>query len=129
MGAKYSDSEGGAEYKAEYKLETLQLPIGAKFYATESFALMAGLNFGFILSAESKETYSFEGEEESDSDDIEDHSSLNLAPFVGVEYNLPMGLFVDARYNMGVSNLYNGEGSDDYTVKNGFFQIGVGYKF
>ncbi|TDX86073.1 porin family protein [Epilithonimonas xixisoli] len=129
MGAKYSESVGGDKYELKHKLGTLQLPIGAKYYPTESFALTAGLNFGFILSAKEEETWTEDGDSGSETNDIEDTSSLNLAPFIGAEYTLPMGLFFDARYNFGVSNLYNGEFKDEISTKNSFFQIGVGYKF
>ena len=125
MGAKSSGSDSDGNWEDKLKIGTLQLPIGAKFYPTESFALTAGVNFGFILSSE----YEFTWDGESETEDIEDMSGLNLAPFIGAEYTLPMGLFFDARYNLGVSNLYTGEGSDDYKMKNSFFQIGVGYKF
>lgn len=125
MGAKSSGSDSDGKWEDKLKIGTLQLPIGAKFYPTESFALTAGVNFGFILSSE----YEYTWDGESETEDIEDMSSLNLAPFIGAEYTLPMGLFFDARYNLGVSNLYTGEGSDDYKIKNSFFQIGVGYKF
>ncbi len=123
-------------FKSENKLElgTLLIPVGAKYYITDSFNVGAGLNFGIITSAKSKwsETWTAGGETESDSgeEDIKEFTkTLNLAPFVGAEYNLANGLFFDARYNFGVSNLAKNEDGDDYKLTNSFFQIGLGYKF
>ena len=45
--------------------------------------------------------------EGGDVDIKKDIKSLNLAPFLGVEYMLENGLFFDARYSLGVSNLSN----------------------
>ena len=115
----------------EVKFGTLQIPVSAKYYVTESLALGAGLNFGIITSAKSEYNYSYNGgginESESGSEDIKDYTkSLNLAPFIGAEYNLTNGLFFDARYNIGVSNLADESGVD---MKNSFLQVGIGYKF
>ena len=123
--------------KTDWKIGTIQVPIGAKYYATENLAFGLGLNFGIITSAkvdvEGSATGSALGqtvtETESSTEDVKDQmNTLNLAPFVGAEYTLENGLFFDARYNLGVSNLIkNPEGNE--TLKNSFFQIGIGFKF
>lgn len=124
---------GGANI--EYDFGTVQIPVGAKYFATENFALALGLNVGIITTAEGK--YNVSGTvagngqsntaNNSDSMDIKDDiNTLNLAPFLGVEYTLENGLFFDARYNYGVSNLSK---DSDVTVKNSFAQIGIGFKF
>lgn len=140
LGGKESESESetvmGQTYNYKYESEsnfgTLLIPVGAKYFVSDGFAVGAGLNFGIITSAKLKEegSVTFQGETEtySEEEDIKKYTNgLNLAPYIGAEYNLPMGLFFDARYNLGVSNL--AKDSEDGTVKNSFFQIGVGYKF
>ena len=68
-------------------------------------------------------------ESDSGTEDIKDETkSLNLAPFIGAEYQLPNGMFFDARYNIGVTNLVKDPEGDE-SAKNSFFQIGLGYKF
>lgn len=137
LGGKYSESESiggfGYNYEADTKIGTVQVPVMGKYYVTENIALAAGLNFGLIISADmdwSESIVSPMGTEtESGSEDIKDEvSSLNLAPFVGAEYNLENGLFFDARYNMGVSNLVK-DSVDGESMKLGFFQVGLGFKF
>ncbi|WP_408583014.1 outer membrane beta-barrel protein, partial [Myroides odoratimimus] len=52
--------------------------------------------------------------------------SFDFGVNFGAGYELPMGVFFDARYNVGLSKV-NKEGSE--ASKNGVFQLSVGYKF
>lgn len=115
---------------------TLLVPISAKYFITEGLSVAAGANFGVILTATKKtvvgsDFFDIETEAENGDDnggDIsKDIKKLNIAPFVGVEYMLENGLFFDARYSMGVSNLSN-DGSGG-KITNSFAQVGVGFKF
>lgn len=123
--------------KTDWKFGTVQIPVSAKFYATENLAFGLGLNVGIVTSAKVEATATLSGsamgqsfsETTSTTEDVKDDvNTLNLAPFIGAEYTLENGLFFDARYNLGVSNLIkNPEGNEKLT--NSFFQIGVGFKF
>ncbi|UPQ76649.1 porin family protein [Chryseobacterium nepalense] len=119
--------------KTEVNLGTLLVPVSAKYFITEGFSVAAGANFGVIFSAKQKtvigsDFMNVEVEGDSGEVDIKDDiKKLNIAPFVGVEYMLENGLFFDARYSLGVSNLSN-DGSGG-KVTNSFAQIGVGFKF
>ncbi|AZB28957.1 porin family protein [Chryseobacterium balustinum] len=123
--------------KSDWKFGTVQIPVSAKYYATESLAFGLGLNVGIVTSAKVEASATLSGsalgesfsESTSTTEDVKnDVNTLNLAPFVGAEYTLENGLFFDARYNLGVSNLIkNPEGNE--TLKNSFFQIGIGFKF
>ncbi|PKF75900.1 porin family protein [Chryseobacterium sp. PMSZPI] len=121
-------------FKAKRTLHTLLIPVSAKYFITEGLSVSAGANVGLILSAKEKLTadlglgplVELEGDQEVD---IKDQvNALNLAPFLGAEYALENGLFFDARYNLGVSNLAkHAEGNGKLT--NSFIQVGVGFKF
>ncbi|MDY0930370.1 porin family protein [Chryseobacterium sp. CFBP8996] len=123
----------GEQTKVE--LGTILVPVSAKYFFTENISVAAGANFGVILTAKQKTvvgsdfiSIDVEGENGSGEVDIKkDIKKLNIAPFVGVEYMLENGLFFDARYSLGVSNLSN-DGSGG-KVTNSFAQIGVGFKF
>lgn len=112
---------------------TLLVPVSAKYFISESFSVAAGANFGIILSAKQKtvigsDFMNVQIEGDNGEVDIKDDvKKLNIAPFVGVEYMLENGLFFDARYSLGVSNLSN-DGSGG-KITNSFAQIGVGFKF
>src|SRR5690606_25716845 len=114
QGAKEEDF--GEEY--DTNLDYLNIPIMAKYYITENLTVEAGPQIGFLMSAE------------SDGEDIKDGmNSMDFGINGGVGYQLPMGLFFQARYYAGLSNTYDGEGSDDFKMPNNVFQLSVGYKF
>lgn len=123
----------GEQTKVE--LGTILVPVSAKYFFTENISVAAGANFGVILTAKQKtvigsDFVSIDVEDEEGSGEVDikkDIKKLNIAPFVGVEYMLENGLFFDARYSLGVSNLSN-DGSGG-KVTNSFAQIGVGFKF
>jgi len=126
-----------ANSSVDYKFGNLQIPLSAKYFATENFAFGVGLNVGIITSAEAE--YSVSGSvsgngqnvsaTESGTQDIKEYvNSVNLAPFVGAEYTLENGLFFDARYNLGVSNMSK-DSQNNESVKTSFFQVGIGFKF
>lgn len=131
---KIGGSESGVYFDEQSKITfgTILVPVSAKYFITEGFSVAAGVNVGIILTAKQKTVIGtnlpidveIEGGE-GEVDIKKDVKKLNLAPFVGVEYMLENGLFFDARYNLGVSNLSNTGGK----VTNSFAQIGVGFKF
>lgn len=129
-------SEEGMFFGEQTKITfgTILVPVSAKYFITEGFSVSGGVSVGIILTAKQKTVIGtnlpieLEIEGEGGEVDIKkDIKKLNLAPFVGVEYMLENGLFFDARYNLGVSNLSN-DGSGG-KVTNSFAQIGVGFKF
>lgn len=94
----------------------LNVPVYAKFYATEAFSLVAGPNVGFLLSSK------VDGEDAS-----EGINSLNLGIGFGAGYELESGLSFSTRYNLGVSNLIE-DAPDGFKATQSSFQISVGFK-
>lgn len=47
----------------------------------------------------------------------------------GLGYKLASGIFLDARYNLGLSNINDLEGSDELKNQNQVIQVSVGYLF
>lgn len=115
---------GKREFKdTSFTLNTINVPLWVK-YDIVGFRPKVGLDLGYLLNVKAKNentttTY----------DDLEKRFDLGLG--LGAEYNLPMGLFFDATFNLGLLNLASKEDSEDssFEVKNRVFQIGVGYKF
>ncbi|WP_048504320.1 porin family protein [Chryseobacterium sp. BLS98] len=114
---------------------TILIPVSAKYFITEGLSVSAGASFGLIISAKTKTVADlglgmipgFEISADDERDIKDQVNTLNIAPFLGAEYALENGLFFDARYNMGVSNLAKDSG--DGKLTNSFFQVGVGFKF
>ena len=116
VGTKFDEGDG------EIKLDYISLPIMAKYKVAEGFSLEAGPQIGFLLSAKA--------EGGGESVDVKDFvKGLDLGVGVGAGYTLDSGLNFAARYSLGLSNINDGEGSDDFKNQNNVFQISVGYFF
>ncbi len=128
QGAEYRGTLTGADdSKITAKLDYIQVPIMAKFYAAEGFAIEAGPQIGFLA----KSTAEFEstvgdvtviGDE-----DMEDIKSTDIGIGVGASYRIPAGLFFGARYNFGLTDI--NEADNGIKMHNGVFQLSVGYSF
>jgi len=134
QGAKFSYSD--SDYSESYilKLQYLNIPLMAKFYVAEGFSLEAGPQIGFLLSAKAAWEESYDGEVDSDSWDLkEDLKGIDFSLNFGAGYKLDNGFNFGARYNLGLSDIYDDYDDDDddssFSIKNGVFQISVGYFF
>lgn len=115
----YQVDVAGETVKAN--LNYINLPIIAKYFVTEGLSIEAGPQVGFLVDAK----YKFDG----DTEDIDDTASVDFGLNFGAGYKLDNGLNFAARYNVGLSNIYDGPGSDDFKVNNSVFQLSVGYFF
>lgn len=110
VGAKYDDALEGAQ---DINLDYISVPVLAKFYILpNTLSLTAGPQFSFLMD---------------DADDIFETKKFELAASGGVEVKIIAGLFAQARYNIGLTNVNDDEVVGD--VKNGVFQLSVGYFF
>lgn len=145
QGAKqeYNEDFAGVSitYTDKIKLDYINIPIMAKYYVTEGFAIEAGPQVGFLVSANSESEADISGNQElidllddedfaSEDFDISDSTSgLDLGIGAGVSYRLDMGVFFSGRYVLGLSNINDFEGSDDFKQQNNVIQLSVGYSF
>lgn len=110
VGAKYDDALEGAQ---DINLDYISVPVLAKFYILpNTLSLTAGPQFSFLMN---------------DADDIFETKKFELAASGGVEVKIIAGLFAQARYNIGLTNVNDDAVVGD--VKNGVFQLSVGYFF
>lgn len=131
------------EAEGKIKLNYINIPIMAKYYITDNFAVEAGPYVGFLMAAETEyeATMSAAGisQTEKSTEDIKDIlNSIDFGVGVGASFNLDSGFFIGARYNLGLTKFgkeYNetvngieisAEAAD---VKNGVIQVSVGFKF
>jgi hypothetical protein len=138
QGAKFEDSytDFGFDIREEVtiKYDYLNLPIMAKYYVSDGFSVEVGPQIGFLINAEADVDVSVSGpgvsETESGTEDIKDFTKgVDFGLNFGLGYKLKNGINFNARYNLGVSNINDGEGSDDFNNQNGVFQISIGYFF
>lgn len=131
QGAKteYSESAFGMTVTAEedMKINYLTLPVMAKYYVIEGLSIQAGPQISYLLSAEYDYEVSGGGMSESGTEDIKDDlKSIDFGLAAGVGYELPMGLFFQGRYVVGLSNIVD---ADEADLKNQVIQFSVGFKF
>ena len=98
-------------------LNYLNLPLMGKYYLTKGLSVEAGPQIGLLLSAKDEGT------------DVKDSfNSLDFGVNLGVGYKLENGLNFGARYDLGISNINNVEGSSN-TLRNSTLQVSIGYFF
>lgn len=115
QGAKF-DGAGDPKYNLDYIL----VPIMAKYFVAEGFSVEAGPQVGFLTRAE----VSGDG----GTVDVKDFTeTTDFGVNVGLGYSLPMGVMFSGRYNIGLSDTAKDNSGD--AVRNGVFQLSVGYKF
>lgn len=113
-----------------FKMDYLTVPVMAKYYVSEGFSLEAGPQLGFLLSAK------VDGG--GVSIDIKDlFKSIDFGLGFGLGYKLENGINFSGRYNVGISNILESNGSimdvpissDGSKNYNNVFQLSIGYFF
>ena len=98
----------------------INVPVMFKYYVAPAFSIDFGPQVGFNV-------YSKYSIEDHDAVDIKDATkSVDFGVGLGGTYNLTEKAFVQARYTMGMTNAFKGEGND---AKNGNIQLAFGMKF
>lgn len=124
-GAKFTGSYpivGNVEEKLNY--DYINIPILAKYYIVDGFSVEAGPQVGFLVKAENKLS---NASTELTNDVKNNLSSTTFGLGFGVAYDLPMGLFVNGRYNLGLSDIV--KNNNNSAQKSNVIQVGLGYKF
>lgn len=139
-----ADGYNGVDFDVTGKVNYLNIPIMAKYYATEALSIELGPYFSFLLSAKldgDVKVGDFVVASYDNEDVKDDYESLDVGFGGGASYELENGLFFTVRYNLGLTNIEaeaeaeevgekGGElGSADFAIKNNIFQFSVGYKF
>lgn len=114
-------SQQGAEFDlGSFDLDYINIPLLMKFYLSENIHLHAGPQFGVLVN---DDTQSVVGE-------IVNDIAINDTDFtgvVGLGFDVPFGLRIDARYNFGLSEV-----PEDVVFskgKNSVIQLSLGYSF
>lgn len=112
VGAEFEDTFGGTVVSnaRDLNLDYISVPVLAKYYILpEKLSIMAGPQFSFLVD-EAEESYN--------------SNSFDMAAAGGIELKIIAGLFAQARYTIGLTDVY-----DDVDAKNAVFQLSLGYMF
>jgi len=103
----------------------LNVPIMLKFYLPLGLNLQMGPQFGFLTSAESD--YNPITNTPQNGTDLEGfYKNSDVSLGMGIGWDLPMRLSIDARYNLGLSEIEDNSSLE--ATKNQVFQLSLGYK-
>ncbi len=105
--------------KYRYNFNYINLPALAQFMVGDGFRLETGPQLGILASAHQKVG--------GNSTDIKDnYKSADFSWVFGLGYITPSGFGVDARYNLGMSNINDASAAK---VNNRVFAAGIFYQF
>ena len=113
----------------EFQLDYINVPVLAKYYFVDGFYGEVGPQIGFNVNSE------IDSNSDGDSGDISfNNDAINTVDFAvvgGLGYKLNNGLFFNARYNLGLSDVFSSEdlGGFDLDARNRVFMLGAGFAF
>ncbi len=119
QGTKYSVNTSDFDENFDY----INVPILLKLYTVAGINLQLGPQIGFLTAAQAKQTANGVSST-TDLKSFYKNNDISLA--MGLGWDLPFGLSIDARYNLGLSKINNGSNPND--IKNQVFQLTAGYK-
>lgn len=149
--ASQSTSAGAIQirYDEKWRLNYLTVPVMVKYYVYKGFNIEAGPQIGILLNAEEKYETNFtspdfpgENVRRSGTDDISElFKSIDVAINAGIGYDFTSHIFVNARYNYGIIDIYDFSPNNQTDVpgqsnvrnkmvaRNNVLSVSVGYKF
>lgn len=107
------------DFDANYSY--INIPVILKLYTVAGINLQIGPQFGFLASKKNELIDELQKTVPGIEDDVK-NSDMSLA--MGLGWDLPFGLSVDGRYNLGLSDVSDGS----QEVKNQVWQVSVGFK-
>ena len=129
QGFKYEGGLIGGNEALEdtYKLDYLNIPVVFKYYFKEGFSFESGPQLGFLLSAKAVDADENVGVAFTDA---------SFDWLVGFGYKFDNGFNVNARYTLGLTDIWKGPTYTppgyyyyNYGKVNGVFQLTLGYYF
>ena len=130
LGGNTNEFEFEQATDLEFKVDYISIPVMFKYYIIEGLNIEAGPQFSFNTKSDVTGD-NFENDDVLN--EFEDETnSFDFGGAFGVAYNLPYGLFAQARYVVGFSKIYsnaNVNGDDELDLKNNLFQLSAGLKF
>jgi hypothetical protein len=112
-------SQGAETGDIKWKASYVNIPVLAQYMFGNGFRLQTGPQLGILAGSEVKN-----GNTETDLDDV--FKTTDFSWSFGTSYLTRSGLGLDARYNLGLSNINKNENPE---MKNRVWQLGLFYQF
>ncbi len=102
----------------------INVPIMLKFYAIPKLSIDFGPQVGINVYSKATAKAKLEDASASYTEDFDGVNSVDFGVGLGATYNITDNLFVQGRYTMGLTKIF-----DDGDVYNGNIQLAFGYRF
>ena len=129
QGKQWDDYKFGGYEEKEQKVELgyVNVPVVANYYIFKGLAVKAGVQFAFLTNAKEKGTLVSGNTETTVSNDVKNQcNTFDFSIPVGVSYEFDNHIVIDARYNIGITNVNK---NGNVNCRNSVFLATVGYKF
>ena len=126
QGFAFNSQSTNLDIETDFNISYINVPIILKVYFVKGVNLQVGPHIGFAIKSELETTAAGNSITIDIKDDIRD-TDLSLAMGAGID--LPFGLNLSARYNLGLSNIAVENSIDGGETRNRVFQVSVGYAF
>ncbi len=121
------DVPGSVNAEGTFHTNYINVPLMLKFYATPSFSIDFGPQVGFNVYSKITASGKVGTIEAKETIDLKDNTkTVDFGLGLGATYNLTNNAFVQARYTLGLTNVFDVHDSHE---KNGNAQIAFGMKF
>ena len=121
------DVPGIVNAEGTFHTNYINVPLMLKFYATPSFSIDFGPQVGFNVYSKITASGKVGTIEAKETIDLKDNTkTVDFGLGLGATYNLTNNAFVQARYTLGLTNVFDVHDSHE---KNGNAQIAFGMKF
>jgi hypothetical protein len=122
QGSKFTVNSTDYESNFDY----ISIPVMLKLYTVAGINLQIGPQISFLSSAGGTAIQNTSGTASAISASKDLYKSSDLSAAFGVGWDLPFGLMIDARYNLGLSKIQDNPNLE--STKNQVIRVSVGYK-
>lgn len=121
-GVKYEESDSGVDLLMEMRMNYLDIPILYVINPQPKIKAYAGPSIGIYLNGEIYSKFSYDGDSDSDTEDIEkgDIASPDFGAVLGASYSINDKMSLDVRYTMGLMTI---DDADDVDIKHNGLQL------
>jgi len=116
QGFSSSETFGGETFESTVKLDYINIPVLADITVVPGLSLQGGPQFGINITSEV--------EVDGETGDIDGVETLDIAAAIGAQFQLPVGVFFQARYVAGLTEI-----ADGGDFKNSNISLSVGWFF
>ena len=114
----------------EYQLDYIQVPLLLKAYLVKGLSIEAGPQFGFKIHEELDFQPNNDGGDIEINEDDSYVKDFDTGLVLGAGYKFDNGFFVNGRYNMGLTNIFEDNTIfENVDAKNAVWQFGIGFMF